>query len=180
MTSSDGRRQRKAQEKLKRKAEQEDLVLEFNFSPGGLLYHGPIIETDIGITQAHEEALTRAMLPLPNRVRCRLLVDTGADTCMIKHEFAERAGLKLIMANAPIHGVGVDTSGKIYMGRILFGINSKAAPGIMHQIAIDTQIMSGTLPSDKLDGLIGRDVLSHFDMRYYGREGRLTMKYLRP
>lgn len=179
MSSSESRRQRKAEQRIQKKTASENLVLEFDFSPGGLLYHGPVITTDIGITEAHAEALTRAMLPIPAKVPCRFLIDTGADCCVIKHEFAERAGLKLITANAPIHGVGVDGSGRIYMGRIWFGIPSRVAAGAIHQVAIDSQIMSGKLESDRIDGLIGRTVLSHFDMQYFGRAGKLVMKFLR-
>ena len=180
MSSSESRRRRKAQEKIVRKAELEDIILQFDYSAGGLIYHGPIIETEIGISASHIEALNRAGLPAPSPVRCRLLIDTGADGCVVKHEIAEAAGLKLINANAPMHGVGVDTSGKIYMGRVLFGAPSRQYQGISHGISIEAQIMSGNLQSDRIDGLIGRDVLSHFEMRYHGGTGTVTMKYLRP
>jgi len=153
--------------------------MDFDFTGGGLQFNGPIITTNLGITKTHADALNAAGLPSPSLIACRFLIDTGADGCLVKHEFAERAGLKLIDSNHQIHGVGVDTTGRIYMGTIHFCATSRTIPGIHHRIAIDTQIMSGTLPSDKIDGLIGRDVLSKFEMRYHGKTGRVTMRYLR-
>jgi hypothetical protein len=40
--------------------------------------------------------------------------------------------------------------------------------------------MSGALESDRIDGLIGRDVLQHFEMRYHGGNGTISMRYLKP
>lgn len=114
-------------------------------------------------------------------IRCKFLIDTGADVCVVKHSIAEKAGLKLINENTPIHGVGVDTTGKTYLGRVLFGTHSKKIPGAMHTIFVDTEIISGELPgcADRIDGLIGRNVLSFFDFRYNGRTGKVTLRYLK-
>lgn len=109
-------------------------------------------------------------------------MDTGADTTIVKHEFAERAGLKLINDNVPIHGVGVDTTGRAYMGRIIFGAPSKIVPSVTHTVWVETQIASGNLnlPVDVIDGVIGRDVLTHFQLIYDGKTGQIRMRYHRP
>jgi hypothetical protein len=100
----------------------------------------------------------------------------------VKHEFAERPGLKLINDNVPIHGIGVDTTGRTYMGRIIFGYQSKVVPSVTHTVYVETQIASGTLnlPTDVIDGVIGRDVLLHFQLVYDGGTGQVRMKYHRP
>jgi Aspartyl protease len=180
MTSSGSRRQRAAEEKAKRKLEREPIVLQFDYHPGALRYHGPIITTDLTVTDTQRAALEHAGQPVPPRVSCRFLIDTGADGCVVKHEFAERAGLKLISDNAPLHGVGVDTTGRSYMGRILFGHRSRVVEGGIQQIYVDTQVMSGKLETDLFDGLIGRDVLEHFQLTYDGKTGMVRMKYYRP
>lgn len=179
MASSAKRKQEAAQEKLQRKLSREAIVLEFEFGAGPLQFHGPIITTSLAITQAHADALKQAGDPVPAPVPCRFLVDTGADGCVVKHEFAIRAGLKLINDNAPLQGVGIDTSGKAYMGRVLFGTNSKLVAGAQHFMYVDTQITSGNLKGDHLDGLIGRNVLRHFTLTYDGKTGRVTMRYHR-
>jgi len=109
-------------------------------------------------------------------------VDTGADTTIVKHEFAERAGLKLINDNVPIHGVGVDTTGRAYIGRIIFGYQSKIVASVTHTIYVETEIASGSLklPADVIDGVIGRDVLTHFHFSYDGKTGQVRMRYHRP
>jgi hypothetical protein len=180
MSSSASRRARAATEKAQRKLNREDIVLQFDFQRGLLAYHGPIITTAITITQSHRDALAAAGAPIPPPVSCRFLLDTGADGCVVKHDIAIQAGLKLINANAPLHGVGVDTSGKAYLGRVVFGAPSKLVAGVQHQIYVDTQVLSGDLKSTLIDGLIGRDVLQHFTMTYDGKTGRVTMRYHRP
>lgn len=141
-----------------------------------------MIETNLGISGAHREALEKAGQPIPDPVRCRFLVDTGADTTLVKHEFADRAGLKLIQDNVPLHGIGVDTSGRIYIGRIIFGAHSKVVAGATHNFWVEAPIASSTLrlPADTIDGVIGRDVLSHFNLNYDGQTGQIRMRYHRP
>ena len=180
MSSSASRRDRAAREGAERTLSREDIVLQFDFQRGPLVYHGPIITTAITITQSHRDALATAGVPIPQPVSCRFLLDTGADGCVVKHDIAIQAGLKLINANAPLHGVGVDTSGKAYLGRVQFGVQSKLVAGAQHQIHVDTQVLGGDLKTTLIDGLIGRDVLQHFTMTYDGKAGRVTMRYHRP
>lgn len=158
----------------------ENPLMEFHLEPPALQGMGPVIETDVSITQQHAELLQREGLSLPQPVRCRLLIDTGANRSMVKHEIAESAGLKLISSGHPIHGVGVDTTGKVYLGRIAFICRSKLDQRVTHTITVDTQIMSGSLHDSKIiDGLIGRDVLSRFDFRYNGSTGDFTLQFIK-
>jgi len=57
MTKSPSRRARKQQEKLQRKLEREEIVLEFEFNAGPLQYQGPIISTNLTIADVHRRAL---------------------------------------------------------------------------------------------------------------------------
>jgi hypothetical protein len=180
MSSSASRRQEAARERAARKLQREPIIFEFDFPPDGLLYHGPIIQAFLTVTQAHADALTAAGRPVPAPAACRFLVDTGADGCVVKHEFAVNAGLKLINDNSPLGGVGVDTTGKTYIGRVLFGMQSKVVEGFEHRMAVDTQVMSGELRTTLFDGLMGRDVLRHFVLTYDGKTGRVTMRYHKP
>ena len=67
-----------------------------------------------------------------------------------------------------------------YMGRIAFGLKSKIQDTSIHEIIVDTQIRSGTLSGDRIDGLIGRDVLRHFTVSCDGATGQVRMRYHRP
>lgn len=178
MSSSPSRKDRAKEKKLLRKVGREVPVLEFDFGSDGLAFHGPIIITDLTIAESHREALVAAKQPLPPPVRCRFLIDTGADGCLVKHEFAERAGLKLINPSSPLGGIGVDTTGRTYLGRIMFACDSKTVSGGRHTFAIDTEIQSGQLQSDQIDGLIGRTVLHHFELLYNGLTGKVTMRFI--
>lgn len=180
MSSSATRRERAAQEKNQRKLDREPIVLAFDYHPNALMHLGPIIETDLSVAGSHREALEHAGQPVPASIRCRFLIDTGADSTMVKHEFAERAGLKLINDNFPLHGIGVDTTGRVYMGRILFACESKVVLGAQHVCFVDTQISAGKLESELIDGLIGRNVLHHFALSYDGKTGQIRMRWHRP
>jgi hypothetical protein len=180
MSSSASRREHAAREKAERKLAKEAICLDLQYQPEQLRFHGPVITTWLTVTDSHRAAMTAAGEAIPNRVACRFLLDTGADGCVVKHEIAIQAGLKLINANAPLQGVGVDTTGKAYMGRVLFTVQSKILHGAMHDVYVDTQVMSGDLKSDRIDGLIGRDVLTHFVMSYDGKTGLVKLRYHRP
>lgn len=180
MSSSAARRAKAQQEKLQRQLEREPLVFEFNYDPRVLQGLGPIINTDLTINAAHRDALQQAGQTIPPPVRCRFLIDTGSDATVVKHEFADKAGLKLINASDPLHEVGVDTTGRVYIGCILLTLESRVAQGTMHSIFVDTQVRSGNLASDRIDGLIGRDVLSHFTLICDGHSGQVKMRYHRP
>lgn len=171
----------RAQEKLQRRLRSEIPILEAKAPTSGhLLASGAMVATDVGIAKNHADVLTAAGNPLPPPVRCNLLIDTGASQSLVRHDIAIRAGLKLINSNRPIHGIGVDTSGRVYLGSVRFGFPSNKAKGTVHQIWINTEIASGSLPAGGIDGLIGRDVLSHFEFVYQGRGGGFTLRYLGP
>ena len=181
MGREEDRKEQRALDKQKKLLDAESPTLEFRFPTAYLAQWGPIINTHLSITDSHAQFLAQKGLPVPAPVSCRFLVDTGAHGSAVKHTFAIQAGLKLINDNAPIHGVGVDLTGKIYVGRIQFGAPSKRVKGAQHSMWVDAQIASGTLQdSTTIDGLIGRDVLQHFDLRVNGRTGEMTMRYLKP
>lgn len=180
MSSSQARREKVAQEKAQRKLEREPIAMDFTYTPGMLRHQGPVLIIDLGVSEAHRLALEKAGQAIPAPVRCRFLIDTGADGTVVKHEFAERAGLKLINDNYPLRGIGMDTTGRAYIGRIIFGYESKVIAGARHTMYVETQIMGATLASDVIDGLIGRDVLQHFMLTYDGKTGQIRMKYYRP
>jgi hypothetical protein len=176
------RSDRRKEEAIKRKVAKERPFMQFSMgSPQNLRGAGPRIRTSIGVTPDHAAALRAAGQPVPPPVASNLLIDTGAFGTLLRHEIAERAGLKLINANAPVHGIGVDTTGRRYLGSIIFAVESKAAPGARHNIVVNSEISSGDLPGDpSLDGLIGRDVLGFFEFHYDGLTGKFTLRYVGP
>jgi predicted aspartyl protease len=152
--------------------------MSFQYEVNALQGFGPIINTYITITDEHKKLLEQSELPIPEPIRCRFLIDTGAYKTLVKHDIAEKSAIKLISTINPIQGIGVDTSGKSYIGRILFICESKRVPGAKHNIYVDTEIASGTLNDNKfIDGLIGRDVLQHFEIRYNGKTGKVVLVY---
>ena len=172
------RRKEKKLRKDKKKLNSEIPTMLFKYQVNQLQGLGPIINTYITITDSHKELLKQSGLPIPKLVKCRFLIDTGSPKSLVKHEIAEQAKIKLISTDNPIHGVGVDTTGKAYIGRILFICESKKVRGAKHNIFVDTEIASGTLNNNQfIDGLIGRDVLHHFELKYNGKTGEVSLIY---
>ena len=173
-------RRRKEQEskRIEKKLKSENPKMLFEYQVNQLQGLGPIINTYITITDSHKALLEQSGLPIPEPVKCRFLIDTGAHKSLVKHEVAEQAMIKLISTDNPIQGVGVDATGKSYIGRILFICESKKVRGAKHNIFVDTEISSGTLNNSQLiDGLIGRDVLRYFELKYNGKTGGVTLIY---
>ncbi len=172
------RRKEKKLRKDKKKLNSEIPTMLFKYQVNQLQGLGPIINTYITITDSHKELLKQSGLPIPKLVKCRFLIDTGAHKSLVKHEIAEQAKIKLISADNPIQGVGVDATGKSYIGRILFICESKKVRGAKHNIFVDTEIASATLNNNQfIDGLIGRDVLHYFELKYNGKTGEVTLIY---
>jgi len=172
------RRKEKKLRKDKKKLNSEIPTMLFKYQVNQLQGLGPIINTYITITDSHKELLKQSGLPIPKLVKCRFLIDTGAHKSLVKHEIAEQAKIKLISTDNPIQGVGVDATGKSYIGRILFICESKKVRGAKHNIFVDTEIASATLNNNQfIDGLIGRDVLHYFELKYNGKTGEVTLIY---
>ena len=177
MNRTEIKRQRQREKRLA----SEPKILRFAYDPNILRFAGPIITTDVWLSKAQIEALRAAGQPVPKAVSCRFLIDSGAYSTIVKHQFAEQAQLKLINTNSPLRGIGEDRTGKTYIGTILFGLQSQVSPTVRHIIGVQTEITGAELPhADHFDGLIGRDVLNFFDLRYNGQTGEVTMKFIGP
>ena len=172
------RRKGRESKRIKKKLNSENPTMLFEYQVNQLQGLGPIINTYITITDSHKKLLEQSGLPIPEPVKCRFLIDTGSSKSLVKHEIAEQAKIKLISTDNPIHGVGVDTSGKSYIGKIFFVCESKKVRGAKHNIFVNTEIASGTLNNSQfIDGLIGRDVLRYFELKYNGKTGKVTLIY---
>lgn len=178
MNRKDRRKKEKERKRIEKKLDTENPKMTFNYKTNQLAGFGPIINTYITITDSYKEVLKNSGLRIPEPVRCRFLIDTGAHKSLVKHDIAEKAQIKLINIHNSITGVGVDATGKSYIGRILFVCDSVKVPGAKHNIHVDTEISSGTLNNNKIiDGLIGRDVLHYFELTYNGKNGKVTLVY---
>ena len=179
------RKARRAQEAIHKKLEHQlpvDYPHRIQFDPRQLQAYGPIIGANILVASAQAQKLTAEGHPVPPPVPCRLLIDTGATATVVKHEIAEKAGLSLVNASVPAKGIGFDPTGRLYFGRVLvrFDVNHKG-----QQVSQDTwaEVLIQSAKFDDcphMDGVLGRDVLSFFDMTYSGPTGLLTLRYKGP
>ena len=178
------RHERRAQEKksgkISNQIDQSALTHQIQFDPRGLFAYGPILTVLIGLPTAVEEDFKAKEKPIPAPVPCKLLLDTGATRSYITPEIADKVGLPVIDDAAEIIGAGAVTAGKKHFGKIIFNFPTNiGGQQVVQQVWVETEITSGKLPkAHHIDGLIGRDVLSHFEFNYNGKTGLLKMTFL--
>lgn len=82
--------------------------------------------------------------------------------------------------SAEILGVGAATIGKKFFGRIEL-VFQAVIDGVQvnQNCNVESELTSGDIPkADHIDGLIGRDVLMHFELTYNGKTGLVQFKYM--
>ena len=168
--------QKKNQRKKKKPAAKK---YHAQFDPNWLTARGPIIKAIIEVAPSHKLLLQSKGLPVPKPVVARLLLDTGASSTVVSHQLAEKAGLALISENSPLHGVGVDTSGKTYFGEVCLQFRDENNK--LERISKTCQISAASLPaqtSEYMDGLLGRDFLAGFEVTYNGVTGIVSFQFV--
>jgi hypothetical protein len=100
--------------------------------------------------------------------------------CHLQEWRATRQGQFVLIKDDDVLGFFDSLEGAFKEGTARFQLESKISPGTMHAIFVDIQVRSGNLASDRIDGLIGRDVLTHFTLSCDGRSGQVKMTYHRP
>jgi len=174
------RRKKSRKVGIPKKVTRENPKLIFNISPQSLALDGPIIHTNIHISGPQQEYLNNNKIPIPPEIRCRFLIDTGADFTVVKNSIAAQAQLAVIKTNFLLQGIGQNQSGKLFLGRIIFRSPSTKYTNLVHSSWVDTSIAAGDFPHwNKFEGIIGRDVLQHFRFSYSGRSGEFTLQYLK-
>ncbi len=137
---------------------------------------GPFVDVYLGVTQSRNDALIKAGQAVPNPIKLRLLVDTGASGTVVDSAFITQLGIPAtgsIQVHTPsTTGTGVPMNQ--YDVRLFMpGADPKDV------LIIDAMpvIESGLKTTQGLDGLLGRDVLSRCMMVYDGRHSLLTFSF---
>jgi len=130
---------------------------------------GPVLDCQLAISRAAEQALTKAGQPIPSPLPVSMQVDTGASNSMIQTGLAQKLGLQPVgtaSINTPSsHNVSCD----VYAVRLL--LSSSVT------VTADVTAIEAPLQGQTIHGLIGRDLLSVAVFVYLGRENQFTLAF---
>lgn len=125
---------------------------------------GPLLTVHVGVSQARQDALKAAGLPIPAPILCRLLIDTGADGTNICRSVVSQLDLTPTSSidvltpstgNSPVEMPMYDVLIQIPFGGITMTHN--AVPVICSEFS-----------AQGIQGLLGRDLLQHGVLVYNG------------
>lgn len=129
---------------------------------------GPLIEVQIGIPKALEEALALTGSPIPSPVTIQMMVDTGASLTMIRTGVAKSLGL------SPIGTVKVSTASATGVPCAQYAVRLGFGSGV----SANGKVVEAPFPGGStLQGLLGRDVLAFGTLIYIGTSGVFSLSF---
>lgn len=134
-------------------------------APAGLQQNGPVIELQVAVPSALEQLLVRQSKPVPQPVRGRALIDTGATMSSVDDVVIRSLGV------SPISLINTGTAGgpqlqSMYPARFVLGV------GWVFEFS---RVTGSNLAGTGLIALIGRDVLSRAILVYNGSMGVFSL-----
>jgi len=142
--------------------------LTIQISPGG-----PILDIQVGVSQARAQALQRAGRTVPNPIQIRGLVDTGASCTCIDPAVLQSLGLSptgLVPMHTPSTGNQPHNMNLYDVSLILMHPALTLSLGNM-------AVGESQLSIQGIQALIGRDVLRRCLLVYDGQTGIFTLAF---
>ncbi len=136
---------------------------------------GPIVEVEVGWSNAEIRAARRAGRPIPAPIQCLALIDTGADGSCLDSSLIRQLGLSyggISMVNVPT------------LGGIVFSPSHDANLIVRHPsgnsaldlVLADVLILDLDLGMLNCQALLGRDLLASCRFLYDGPRGRFKLR----
>jgi hypothetical protein len=128
---------------------------------------GPVLELQIAVGTATEEALQRAGDPVPTPVRAIGLIDTGASVSVVRRGLLSQLGMQ------PVGVMRINTPSSTNVTCDEYLVRFVLPNGIV----LETTALEAPLQSQHIQCLIGRDVLAQTVLVYIGYSNQLTLSF---
>ncbi len=135
---------------------------------------GPIIQVSIGVSVMHYDAMVAAGMSPITPIKVNLLVDTGASSTNIDTNIIKKLGIMptgTVSVHTPSTGATPKEMDLYAVSMFISGYGPMKVIQAMPVIATD-------FSSQGIDGLLGRDVLSHAHMTYDGMMDIVTISFI--
>ncbi len=130
---------------------------------------GPLIEVLFLISAELEEKYREDKKEIPEPVKVKALIDTGASMCVIQENIPKKLGLE------PVGAIKISTpSSKDYECYQYF--MRMTIPS--HSLTYQGVFIASPLQGQEINCLIGRDLLSHGILIYIGNSNLFTLSLL--
>lgn len=137
---------------------------------------GAVIDAWIAVSAARQGALTAAAQPIPNPVKIRALIDTGATSTCLDPSVLQALNLTptgSATVETPSTG-GIPVSADQYDISLIVPAGDKHGPLIVYNLPV---ICMQLFPSMGYHALIGRDILAQCVFSYNGSIEMFTLAY---
>lgn len=135
---------------------------------------GPIVEVHVGVSMPRVAALRGAGQPVPNAIKIRALLDTGASCTAIDKRVIQQLNLTptgTVPVHTPSTGAGGHTCNQYDVAIAMVN------PQSWHIMSWTLPIIETDLSAQNIMGLIGRDLLVGCLLVYNGYEGFISLTY---
>lgn len=136
---------------------------------------GPICAAIVGLSEAREDALTRAGQPHPPLVPIRALIDTGASCTCVDPSVLNALNLTptgSVSVNTPSTGSVPHTADQFDVGFVIVPPDGPVL--VLRTVPV---IASDLLSQQGFHALVGRDILDQCLFIYNGKEGFFTLAF---
>lgn len=134
---------------------------------------GPVLDLEIGVSQAREDALKKAGQPVPPPLRIRGLIDTGASCTCVDPLVLGRLQLTptgKVAINTPSTGSVPHTADQYDVSLILMS-------SYLRLLFPAKSVVESHLSIQGIDALIGRDILEKCLLVYDGQAATFTLAF---
>lgn len=132
---------------------------------------GPVVDIIIGVSTPRKVALEKSDQDVPDQIKARLLIDTGASHTCLDCSIVKSLGL----SSSGVTDVYTPTTGAVPEQRDLFDVKIIIPHSLLSRIVHAAPIIASDMSSLGIDGLLGRDLLDSCVFIYNGSNGQYTL-----